>query len=1814
MSQYLYGFDMSHYFSGQVEDLCTYYKEQGTPLSVGQVEIISGTTNSVLYEGVYSVIQDIKNNGLKLGYYAFLYPYASGYATVSQQAQVFVEAYNYIKDNLGYTPDLKIMIDIELGPFQELDVEPTCELVAQMVQEFVKTVNSELGEQEYIVYSSASFISSYFKDIDTTTYDLAVSAVAPIDSIPMTEISYPTSDYTPIGYSDYPNNWGDNWVACQFAFGADQDYDIFTEDALISSENETKKSVSTETISTCVLEAYSLFNYSSTFPAYFTNILIGNYSSSNDFSLITKNIRTGETTTIVSSISDVLSGSVTDITATTTTPSNVPIDVDSSTLWLTFTGTTIYPTVTAGVPDRTTNSGYEITSDFYSISIDGGKTFTPIWKQTRQSDAYYGIPNNGGGDAYQYWGGQPITTNGVYVNGSIGFSLANPDNLTELTINNPYYQWFVPQPNLTEGDSGFVFYTINVLAPCMELAMGYANNKYYTHKTYYEFDKITKYSHRLLNSYSTAFKFYGDIGSQFDTSMESGNYFTGSILSLAWLNVLVQYPYYPYESTSAYYYNSGDLKGMKFTPIMAIGKGGGATNPPEMCFVSGFTWNDGLSNNPSRLKLQKIPFDNSDYSTYYEGTWSNYPNNVPYWLIRGWKYNNGYNWTNMLSDGTSELATLPTSMAMNPQLNSDYSVIGDIQCGFYYQKNMFVNAVDTNYTTTDYSVDGWEDSPTMYLGYPNFLNQTLYVEPSPDQTDNEKYYSAKHLDAWSNYDGLNMLPFVLTNSSGDSLNYLKDLIFITGSTDTSTNTVTNEMSSYLDSLTGSVSFPKGYISHEALKSIFFESQLYNTTVSLNQSMYWNNLTTTVELSYSESSATSDQYNTSSYWVQNYNPVYASSDWGSSTIYGATYNDNTDSIDGSTAQNTSISSSTYISSPVYSVFGAIPIFAYLSDTITTSNTALLTGGQPTTDIGTNTVSFTIGDTPYLDDNGPTNNEESTDFGTSYYGYLFPSNGSITISTSITPAENKLADGIETYFYVDNSYITFTTGFVPYRFNNSNFTIESSYIGIAPASNIFTFPVSISTAATPDTSWALNITFPCSSTSDTLCVSGNPTYSSSDSSSGLNKFNGTYVWYNINDNVTSQSVPWGYLAQNASGDTVKEKTLSVDVYNSNPYCVYTNSNSSDGDYYNPWTTFPKLLDKLQDFYNISLQAIGGDLSIQPQVFSTPPVILNPDITSSASTEVSSATSINITNEVGYVPSAGELMLVTLGTQNCDGWRFDSASQIAIIQSGVKMITDMEWTSDNNYSANVGTISFELAGYPTIEQVQIEFTIPNFVDPFSYTFNQTDMDISGTTNTASFNIPIDLNYVINTIFKGYYDINTFSTNSLTAKSGLTVNYTELTATVYATCGDGKIYNMGNMQFNYIPDVLSYDIEITSPIDEEVVSIGITNNTGNYIYAYPMFSGDINTLNKNTYSANFNNLTTGYTGGVVEFNTLSSFTGADYSEFCTGSDMFSIMGIIKNGESSIFTFNRDNLTSTLIDNDTYYILVCVCSYGKTWIGEASDFDELSTNRMNVSIPCQYNNYYLPEAPNIIDPMGDIPFQTNIPFIVSFPKQIAPINNSLTNFRVAVDGKDTYTTANNDIQLWFAFEGNDYTSLGDLLESTKTSISTPITNYNQDMTISFSLLTTLEYGSHTFTMSVYSEELEQWSAESGVLSISIINPSDELDYQNSLSVPLSNGSLIDIYTSAREYLTQLSNSYSLGGYNFPDTSIGDPITFYSLWGCLVDAYNYNLAYNILNGSYSPSGLSDDVINEHTLIINEPTNEIISVTPIKTFLDKLQTF
>lgn len=249
MSEYLRGMDISQYTEGQVTAICEYFKNQGTPLSVAQVELTSGTTSMLtsyindlgyrVYPEIIKTIADIKENNLNLGYYAYLYPYNGepGWATVEEQGQAFVEAYRQVQNELGITPDCKIMIDIESGAFspKTSGVTATPSLIKNMVDIFTETINQELGPQEYVVYSSASFISGQFGEIDTNKYGVIVSDVSG-KLFDMYQITYPTESYTPIAYWKYPNNWGNNWTGVQFNYGGAQDYDIYTNDILISNK------------------------------------------------------------------------------------------------------------------------------------------------------------------------------------------------------------------------------------------------------------------------------------------------------------------------------------------------------------------------------------------------------------------------------------------------------------------------------------------------------------------------------------------------------------------------------------------------------------------------------------------------------------------------------------------------------------------------------------------------------------------------------------------------------------------------------------------------------------------------------------------------------------------------------------------------------------------------------------------------------------------------------------------------------------------------------------------------------------------------------------------------------------------------------------------------------------------------------------------------------------------------------------------------------------------------------------------------------------------------------------------------------------------------------------------------------------------------------------------------------------------------------------------------------------------------------------------------------------------------------------------
>ena len=104
MSEYLRGVDISQYYPGQVSKLCEYFFNQGTPLNVAQVELTCGTTIELTTnQCIIDVIKDIKSNNLKLGYYAYIYPYAGeGSATLSEQGEALANAYNQVKKKLKY--------------------------------------------------------------------------------------------------------------------------------------------------------------------------------------------------------------------------------------------------------------------------------------------------------------------------------------------------------------------------------------------------------------------------------------------------------------------------------------------------------------------------------------------------------------------------------------------------------------------------------------------------------------------------------------------------------------------------------------------------------------------------------------------------------------------------------------------------------------------------------------------------------------------------------------------------------------------------------------------------------------------------------------------------------------------------------------------------------------------------------------------------------------------------------------------------------------------------------------------------------------------------------------------------------------------------------------------------------------------------------------------------------------------------------------------------------------------------------------------------------------------------------------------------------------------------------------------------------------------------------------------------------------------------------------------------------------------------------------------------------------------------------
>lgn len=235
MEQYLNGVDISTYKSGEVDRLCEYFKSVGTPLSIAQVEVTGGTYNDTVKYETEKTILDVVNNGLHLGYYAFLYPEGPGLSTAEQQAKAFVNVYREIKEKHGITPDCKIMIDVEESGFKEVNIEPSTEMVTHLINTFANVVDSELGKQEYVVYASASFISAYYGEIDPNKYGVIVSSIEGTYS--MEEINYPKYPYTPINYSKYPNNWGDDWTGVQFNFGYEEDYDIYKESFLINDKS-----------------------------------------------------------------------------------------------------------------------------------------------------------------------------------------------------------------------------------------------------------------------------------------------------------------------------------------------------------------------------------------------------------------------------------------------------------------------------------------------------------------------------------------------------------------------------------------------------------------------------------------------------------------------------------------------------------------------------------------------------------------------------------------------------------------------------------------------------------------------------------------------------------------------------------------------------------------------------------------------------------------------------------------------------------------------------------------------------------------------------------------------------------------------------------------------------------------------------------------------------------------------------------------------------------------------------------------------------------------------------------------------------------------------------------------------------------------------------------------------------------------------------------------------------------------------------------------------------------------------------------------
>ena len=242
MSEYLRGMDISQYTEGQVTAICEYFKNQGTPLSVAQVELTGGTTDDAIVNGTAQSVKDVIANGLYLGYYAFLYPYLPGYHTIEQQANEFVSVYK----SLGIKPHCKIMVDIEEDSFTQLgiDIEKESEnnpqrrdyfrtLINEMLEEFTNIVDSQLGKQEYVVYASLSFINEFFTYIDTEKYGLIISDV-PFGVYSMDQVTYPEYPATPIGYNPSDNNWGNNWTGLQFKYGNAQDYDVYTNNILIS--------------------------------------------------------------------------------------------------------------------------------------------------------------------------------------------------------------------------------------------------------------------------------------------------------------------------------------------------------------------------------------------------------------------------------------------------------------------------------------------------------------------------------------------------------------------------------------------------------------------------------------------------------------------------------------------------------------------------------------------------------------------------------------------------------------------------------------------------------------------------------------------------------------------------------------------------------------------------------------------------------------------------------------------------------------------------------------------------------------------------------------------------------------------------------------------------------------------------------------------------------------------------------------------------------------------------------------------------------------------------------------------------------------------------------------------------------------------------------------------------------------------------------------------------------------------------------------------------------------------------------------------